>query len=859
MLEYACPSLVFLLFVFLFQVTGLFQTRDLFYFPDNGNKLPARPNYGGFMTSKYPFQAIEEKWRAYWQAIDLYQTGNEPGKAHYYILDFFPYPSGAGLSVGHCRNYVPTCVEARFRRMNGFNVLHPMGWDAFGLPAENFAIQHQVHPAITTQRHTDNYRRQLQLVECSYDWTREINSTDPAYYRWTQWFFLLLFQRGLAYQALGSQWWCPQCQTILANEQVESGRCWRCGSMVSKKELKQWYFKITDYAEQLLADLEGLDWPEAIKLMQQNWIGRSEGAEIVFQVPGRTAITTFTTRPDTLFGVTFLAIAPEYPNLEQLIAPAQREAVMDYVAAGRQQSSIEREAAGQEKTGVFSGSYAIHPVTGRDIPIWVADYVVGGYGRAAVMGVPAHDRRDFAFAGRYGLPIIPVVSRPEGENDVCFTGQGLLQNSGPYDGLGSLAGGQKMVADLQAQGLGQPAVSYKMRDWLISRQRYWGAPIPIVHCPTCGPVAVPERELPVLLPPMKDFAPAGDGLSPLARASEWLNTNCPTCGGPAKRETDTMDGFACSSWYFLRFASPHETERPFDPQAVRQWLPVDTYVGGAEHAVMHLLYARFWTKVMADAGLIDFGEPFHRLRNQGVLHAPDGRRMSKSKGNVITPDEVIATHGTDALRAYVVFMGPFEANVVWDTTGIRGITRFLDRFWQLAHDVATLRPESFTLPPAFKRWQHQTVKRISQEMAAFKYNTALAGLMEWLNYLTDVWPQGGDPAGWQEAIATFALLLAPIAPFISEEVWQGVLARPGSVHRQSWPTYQEALIVSEALTVVVQVNGKVRDNLKVPAGTPPPDLEQIALARPNIQRFIANQKIVKIVVVPDKIVNIVVN
>ncbi|HET6444297.1 MAG TPA: leucine--tRNA ligase, partial [candidate division Zixibacteria bacterium] len=556
------------------------------------------------MTKRYDFRKLEEKWRPYWEEIDLYRTGEDPDKPKYYILDYFPYPSGDGLSVGHCRNYVPTCVAARFKRMRGFNVLHPMGWDAFGLPAENYAIAHGVHPRITTAKHNANYKRQMQLIECSYDWSREFSSSDPDYYRWTQWFFLLLYERGLAYQAMGSQWWCPIDKTILANEQVENGRCWRCGSLVTKKELKQWYFKITDYADRLIDDLETVDWPEPIKLMQRNWVGRSEGAEVVFTVKDSAniepsevrQIPTFTTRPDTLFGVTFLVLAPEHPLVQVLTTGLQRVKVNAYVEEALRMTEIDRLAADKEKTGIFTGAFASHPLTGADIPIWVSDYVMMGYGSGAVMGVPGHDTRDYDFARIFGLPIREVVS-PDGQAhgiDQCYTEKGTMINSGDYSGLSSEVGGERIIGVLSDEDLAHEQVTYRMRDWLISRQRYWGAPIPIVHCHECGPVAISGDELPVTLPDIDDFEPTGDGRSPLARIESWVRTECPQCGEPAKRETDTMDGFACSSWYFLRFASPKYSEGPFEPEAGAYWLPVDTYVGGAEHAVMHLLYARFW-------------------------------------------------------------------------------------------------------------------------------------------------------------------------------------------------------------------------------------------------------------------------
>jgi len=829
------------------------------------------------MNRAYDFKAVEEKWRPIWRESGLYATGSDPEKPKHYILDFFPYPSGAGLSVGHCRNYVPTCISARYMRMKGYNVLHPMGWDSFGLPAENYAIEHGVHPRITTRRHEATYRRQMELVECSYDWSREFSSTDPAYYRWTQWFFLLLYRRGLAYRAAGSQWWCPQCQTILANEQVEGGRCWRCGSQVTKKTLQQWYFKITDYADRLIADLEQVDWPESIKAMQRNWIGRSEGAEIVFQVEkpdgdGVWEIETFTTRPDTLFGATFLALAPEHPLATAVATPERQEAVAEYVEQAQQQTEIDRLSAARPKTGAFTGRHAVHPFTGEPVPIWVADYVLTGYGSGAIMGVPGHDERDHAFARQYGLAVKQVI-RPAGveeggqlggqsDEDDCFTGPGIMINSGRYSGLDSREGAAEICADLEALGAGQRAVTYKMRDWLISRQRYWGTPIPIVHCPACGTVPVPEEELPVLLPQVEEFAPAGDGRSPLARAEEWVNTACPQCGGPAERETDTMDGFACSSWYFLRFASPHEEEAPFDREAVAYWLPVDVYVGGAEHAVMHLLYARFWTKVMYDAGLVDFVEPFATLRNQGVLHAADGRRMSKSRGNVITPDEVIEEHGTDALRTYVVFIGPFEANVIWDDAGIKGVTRFLDRFWALANAVVSRgdqREETGTDGDgAFARTMHRAIKRITEDVEAFKFNTAVAALMEWLNALYEARGEGVSVEAWREAIETFSLLLAPFAPFIAEEVWREVLGHEASVHRQSWPEYDEEQIQGGEITVAVQVNGRLRDTITVPAGIADDDLEEAALASANVQRHVDGRPIRKTIVVSQQLVNFVV-
>ena len=804
----------------------------------------------------YDFKANEQKWRPYWQEIDLYKTGDDTDKPDIYILDFFPYPSGDGLSVGHCRNYIPTCVSSRFYRMNGYNVLHPMGWDAFGLPAENYAIFHGIHPHESSAQFCATYKHQMQLVECSYDWSREFSSTDPDYYRWTQYFFLLLHERGLAYRTFGSQWWCPQCHTVLANEQVENGRCWRCAAEVTKKELEQWFFKITDYADRLIADLDTVDWPEPIKTMQRNWVGRSEGVEINFTVSQEIKIPVFTSRPDTLFGVSYIAVAPEHPLVAKLTIPEQATAVQAYIHQTQNQADTARMAADKEKTGVFSGSYASHPLNAEPIPIWIADYVLMGYGSGAIMGVPAHDTRDFAFAQQHKLPIVPVIQSDADKLTDCYTGHGTLINSDVYSGVPSQKGSVQITTALETLGKGCQQVSYRMRDWLISRQRYWGAPIPIIHCPACGSVPVPLEDLPVKLPETIDFAPADDGRSPLARCTEWVNTTCPECGGAAERETDTMDGFACSSWYFLRFANPTYQNGPFDPEAVQRWLPVDTYVGGAEHAVMHLLYARFWTKVMYDAGLITFKEPFTQLRNQGILHAADGSRMSKSRGNVITPDEVIHRYGTDALRVFVLFIGPFDGDVTWQEDGIKGIVRFLERYWRVAGDGHSR--DKGTENMGFERQRHQVIKKVTADMLQLRFNTAVATLMGYMRYLESMTTENVAAHQWRRAIETFTLLLSPFAPFLTEEVWQTTLGHTTSVHQQSWPTYDEALAADEEVTIILQVNGKLRDRLVVAAGSDEEWLLETAVANPKIQHYIQDKPIQRTVIVPDKLVNIVV-
>jgi leucyl-tRNA synthetase len=815
---------------------------------------------------RFDFKAVEERWRSYWDDINLYRTGNDPHKENIYILDFFPYPSGAGLSVGHCRNYIPTCVSARFHRMRGFNVLHPMGWDAFGLPAENYALEHHIHPRQSSAQFSATYRRQMQLIACSYDWSREISSADPDYYRWTQWFFLLLYKRGLAYRAMSSQWWCSDCQTILANEQVENGRCWRCDSEVVKKELEQWHFRITDYADRLLDDLALIDWPESIKKMQRNWIGRSEGVEIAFSLQEgnskdaqQDAISVFTTRPETLYGVTFLVLAPEHPMAVTIAAREYAKRINKLIEQARNSGDRERSAASWEMTGEFSGRYAVHPLTGEAIPIWIAEYVLPEYGTGAIMAVPAHDDRDFAFAKAHDLPVVKVVQDSGAAGDSCYSGHGVLVNSGSYSGQGSESAGKRIAADLIQCGLAELKIYTKLRDWLISRQRYWGAPIPIIHCSECGIVPVAEGELPLLLPETMQFAPTGDGRSPLARIEEWVNTTCPECGGLALRETDTMDGFACSSWYFLRFASPHYDEGPFEPQAVRDWLPVDTYVGGAEHAVMHLLYARFWTKMLYDAGLIDFVEPFSQLLNQSVLHsAVDGQRMSKSKENVVTPDEVVATYGTDALRLYVLFLGPFDADTVWDDRGMKGISRFLDRYWRLANLTIKQSLKPGMEAAALEQRRHQVIQRVTEDMIRYRYNTAIARLMEYLNHLIQRSEMGITQIEWRRGVKTLALLLSPMAPFIAEEVWQMVLGYPDSVHRQPWPEYDEAKAKEPIVTIVVQVNGRIRDKLQAEAGASEETLQALALNSPGVQQTLAEKRVRRIIVVPDRLVNIVV-
>jgi len=820
---------------------------------------------GDRQTSHRPHE-IQPKWQKRWAETALYCTpgveGN--GAATFYCLDFFPYPSGAGLSVGHCRNYVPTDVISRFHRMRGAAVLHPMGWDAFGLPAENEAIDKGVHPRDSTRRYAANYKRQMNLIGASYDWEREISSSEPEYYRWTQWIFGLLYHRGLAYQALAPVNWCESCQTTLANEEVEDGACWRCHRPVTRRDLKQWFFRITDYAEELLQETERLDWPEHILAMQRHWIGRSQGVEFKMQVAGHpdAAIDVFTTRPDTVYGMTFAVLAPEHPLVARITTPAQRAEVDDYVERARRLTEIERLSTERAQTGVWTGAEAINPVNGRPVPVYVADYVLMGYGTGAIMAVPAHDQRDYKFARRYGLPVVEVIRPEEGPwgHDSAYEGEGIMVNSEPFDGQSSSDGWQVIADAMERGGYGARAVQYRMRDWLISRQRYWGAPIPIVHCPECGPVLVPEEELPVLLPHMPDYLPRGDGRSPLSNLPEFVQTICPDCGGPAQRETDTMGGFACSSWYFLRFADPWYDRGPFNPEAVRHWLPVDLYVGGAEHAVMHLLYARFWTKVLADAGLISFREPFPRLRSQGIVHAADGKRMSKSRGNVVTPDEVVAEHGADVLRIHLLFMAPFDRNVIWDEEGIVGAERFLQRVWRLCQPGAGQTAAGQGTPRSeveLRRATHKTLRRVTEDVQALKFNTAVAAMMELTNTLGAHLEDRGPTPAFYEATGILILLLAPFAPHIAEELW----ARRGgafSVHQQNWPAYDPALAADEMVTLVVQVNGKVRDRFEVPAGITDEQARAHALTSARVQEYLNGRQPRQVIIVPGRLVNVVV-
>ncbi|MCO5295502.1 MAG: leucine--tRNA ligase [Fimbriimonadaceae bacterium] len=890
------------------------------------------------MPDRYEPSTFEAKWRERWKEADLFRTREEPERPKFYGLDFFPYPSGAGLSVGHCRNYIPTDVQCRMKFMQGCNVLHPMGFDAFGLPAENEAIAKQTHPREMIERYAANYRRQMELVGISYDWSRSFSSSDPSYYRWTQWIFKKLFERGLAYRKMASVNWCPVDATVLADEEVVGGLCWRCDSPVEKRWIPQWFFKITEYAQRLLDDLDGLDWPEGIKQQQRNWIGRSEGVEFEIRIaPPRqiereepeadfqlltldkkNSFRVFTTRIDTIFGMTFCVLAPEHPLVERLLGwvpEDNAEEIRLYRDAAKRLSDTDRLATTREKTGVFTGAYAVNPANGERVPIWVADYVLAGYGTGAIMAVPAHDERDFEFATKFRIPIVQVIRPPEGESEeLPFDAkEGTMMNSGEYDGL-SIHDGQRALGEwIEALGIGERKVQYRLRDWLISRQRYWGCPIPVIHTKEEEIQLVPDECLPVELPDVEHYEPSGDGTSPLAQIDEFVNTT-DLDGRLGRRETDTMGGFACSSWYFLRFCDPHNDDAPWDPERVRYWMPVDSYVGGAEHAVMHLLYARFWTKVLYNAGLVPVSEPFQRLENQGQVLArtpyrlprEDERlavgeegvrisfdearalredqifyrwaRMSKSKGNVVTPDEVVENEGADALRVYELFVAPFEQDVQWSNEGLQGAVRFLSRVFKLAHELlpvwepewrASIGVEEMGARERdLRRATHQTIRKATEDIDRFAFNTYIAALMTFLNTLTDA-IRGVDldqasraqRLALSEALESLVLILSPAAPHSADEIWESLRTEnaPAFTYLGEWPSWDPEIAKDESVTVAIQVNGKLRDTVELPAGASKEAHEAAALASERAKTHREGKEIRRVIVVPDKLVNIVAN
>ncbi len=814
--------------------------------------------------SPYPFTEIEKKWQKAWEEQKLYQTDMTDVEKKLYCLVMFIYPSGDRLHIGHWWNYGPTDTWARFQRMQGHNVFEPMGYDAFGLPAENYAIKKGVHPAVSTAENIKGIRKQLKAIGAMYDWSKEINTSDPKYYKWTQWFFLLLYKNGLAYRKKAPVNWCPSCQTVLANEQVIDGRCERCDSEVIHKDLEQWFFKITDYADRLLEGLDRIDWPEKTKIMQRNWIGRSEGARVNFSLlDGSGEIEVFTTRPDTLWGVTYMVLAPEHPLVMEITAEKRRKAVQTYIAQTRKQSEIDRTSTEKEKTGVFTGSFCINPVNNEKVPIWIADYVLLTYGTGAVMAVPGHDERDFEFAKKYELPIVEVIS-PDGKSheklETAYIEPGIMIQSGPFTGEPSRPGIQKVIRYLEEKGWGGAQVNYKLRDWLVSRQRYWGAPIPIVACDQCGLVPVPEDQLPVVLPEKVEFKSTGK--SPLTTNPEWVNTACPKCGGKGRREVDTMDTFVCSSWYFLRFPDPDIDTKAFNPEAVNRWLPVDQYVGGAEHAVMHLLYARFFTKVLYDLKMINFDEPFTRLVHQGVI-TNQGAKMSKSRGNVINPDHYISQYGSDVFRMYLMFMGAYTEGGDWSDEGIHGINRFLNRVWRLVEMIREKPPKGNEEKrmSELEQVMHSSIKMITLDLGRFQFNTSISRIMELVNamylYVQDVPPKEQNLEKLNFVMKTLVQLLAPFAPHLTEELWQ-MAGHSESIFKSTWPVWDEEKLKSDTVTIVIQVNGKLRGQIEAERNASDDTVKEKALNEPKIQIYTEGKEIVKTVVVKNKLVSIVV-
>lgn len=825
------------------------------------------------MKDSYDFSQIEKKWQQKWEETDIFRVFEDSDRPKKYILEMFPYPSGE-LHMGHVRNYTIGDIVARFDKMNGYNVLHPIGYDAFGLPAENAAIQQQVHPKEWTYKNIATMRRQLKNLGISYDWEREIITCEPDYYRWGQWIFLKFFEKGLAYRKKASVNWCPSCETVLANEQVvKGGLCWRCESVVEKKELEQWFFKITDYAEELLNDLDELEgWPERVKLMQANWIGRSEGALVEFTVKGlNQKVTVFTTRPDTLFGATYFLLAPEHPLVDELVKGTSfAKEVEEFRKKVALESEIDRTTVEIEKEGCFTGAYVINPVNDEEIPVWLANYVLMEYGTGAVMAVPAHDQRDFEFARKYNIPV-KVVIQPEGTSPdgatlkEAFAGEGIMVNSGRYSGMVSKEGIKAITKDLEEEKAGRFSVNYRLRDWLISRQRYWGNPIPVVYCEKCGIVPVPENDLPVLLPENVDFTPKG--ISPLNAVKEFFETKCPRCASLARRETDTMDTFTCSSWYFLRYTSPHEEKAPFKKEAALYWMPVDQYIGGIEHAVMHLLYSRFFTKVLSDMGLCHIREPFVNLLTQGMV-IKDGRKMSKSKGNVVDPNYIISKYGADTARLFILFAAPPEKELEWSDQGVEGCYRFLNRVFKLINEAISVYQKVTAgndkineADKNLKHMTHLTIKRVLSDIERFSLNTAISRIMEFVNAIQKYNEEKGkdkiNKGVLREAIRTLVIVLSPFAPHLCEELWEKIGNRE-SIYLESWPACDEKWAKVKEITLVVQVNGKIRDKIVVSADTPEKEMEEIALSSEKIKKYIEGKSIEKIVVVPGRLVNIVV-
>ncbi|MGQ3480543.1 leucine--tRNA ligase [Paenibacillus sp. TY11] len=801
----------------------------------------------------YQPQSIEPKWQKYWDENKTFRTGEEPGKPKFYALDMFPYPSGAGLHVGHPEGYTATDIVSRYKRMRGYNVLHPMGWDAFGLPAEQHALDTGEHPREITVKNVNNFRRQIKSLGFSYDWDREISTTDPDYYKWTQWIFIQLYKRGLAYVAEVPVNWCPALGTVLANEEVIDGKSERGGHPVVRKPMRQWMLKITEYADRLLDDLEELDWSESIKDMQRNWIGKSTGAEVRFPIEGYDEqLTVFTTRPDTLFGASYCVLAPEQELVDIITTPEQKDAVQQYREQAARKSDLERTDLAKDKTGVFTGAYAVNPVNGEKLPIWIADYVLAGYGTGAIMAVPAHDTRDWEFAKQFGLNIIEVVQGGDVANEP-YTEDGPHVNSGPLNGLTNEEAIPKMIEWLEAEGKGHGKVTYRLRDWLFSRQRYWGEPIPVIHLEDGTIKTVPEDQLPLVLPEMDNIKPSGTGESPLANATDWVETIDPETGMKARRETNTMPQWAGSCWYYLRFIDPKNDKELVSKEKQREWMPVDLYIGGAEHAVLHLLYARFWHKVLYDIGVVETKEPFYKLVNQGMILGNNNEKMSKSRGNVINPDDIVNTFGADTLRIYEMFMGPLEATKPWNENGVEGAHRFLSRVWRLFVSEEGSLNDKITNDGGsdeFNRTWHKTLKKVTEDLDALRFNTAISQLMIFTNdaYKADRLPRA--------AMENFVQMLSPLAPHLAEELWQ-LLGHNDSITYAAWPAYDEAWTVDAEVEIVVQVNGKIVQRATIAKDLDAKAMEAFAVSLDNVQQALAGKTIRKVIAVPGKLVNIV--
>lgn len=804
---------------------------------------------------------IEAKWQKKWDDSKLYEVKADPSKQKMYISGMFPYPSGAGLHTGHARSYTIVDSIARFYRQKGKNVLNPIGWDTFGLPAENYAIKTGISPQEATKTNIANFKKQFKRLGISIDWSREINTSNPEYYKWTQWIFRELYKKGLAYRKESYQWWCDNDKTVLANEQVENGRCWRCGEEVTKKRMTQWFFRITAYADELLEDIDDLDWPEKIKTMQRNWIGKSKGAEIEFEVVGGNAkgekIKVFTTRPDTLFGATFLTVAPEHPLLDKLVNDLTKDKVEEYKKESLKKTEIERQE-NKQKTGIFTGSYVVNPANGKRIPVWVSDYVLGGYGEGAVMAVPAHDERDYEFAKKFDLDIVKVVEKPEGvaDDDICYHGEGVIVNSGDFDGQNSADVREQVLSWLEEKEIGRSKTTYKVRDWLISRQRYWGCPIPIAYDKDGNEHLIPEEQLPVMLPTLTDFKPDDSGKSALVKSEEFMYVE--VNGEKMVRETDTMDGYACSSWYLLRYADPRNSERAWDPELVNYWAPVDYYVGG-DHAVAHLLYVRFWTHVFKDLGLTNFSEPVKKLLYHGYINAEDGSKMSKSKGNTIDPLEVIDQgYGADSLRTYEMFIAPYEIDASWDSRGIAGVYRFLNRVWVLVQEFIESEKsiENLSNFEEVQKSRHKTIKKVTEDFHRESLNTAVAALMEFVNDLYKFKLEGFSE-DWRQVLEDLLKMLMPFAPHISSELWQQ-LGNNNFIEESGWPEWDEEMLKTSEIQIVVQVNGKLRGKIKISTELEKQQILEKAKQEENVAKFLADKEIVKEVFVPGKLINFVV-